>query len=74
MRTTPESELLTLAEVKAAAGGAARIDDQVRILREQGVPHKVVGRRVLVSRYHLREWLAGRVVAPSSAPKLELVR
>lgn len=69
-----ESELLSPAEVKAVAGGAARLDDQVRILREQGLPHKVVGKRVVVSRYHLREWLAGRVVAPSSAPKLELVR
>lgn len=69
-----ECELLTPAEVKAAAGGAARLDDQVRVLREHGLPHKVVGRRVLVSRHHLREWLAGRVVAPSTAPKLGLVR
>ena len=69
-----ESELLSPAEVKAAAGGVARLSDQVEVLRAQGLPHKVVGRRVLVSRFHLREWLAGRVVAPSSAPRLERVR
>jgi hypothetical protein len=71
---THESELLSPAEVKDAAGGKASVAEQTRVFTELGLPHKVVGKRVLVSRHHLREWLAGRVVAPSRAPKLELVK
>lgn len=73
MHEPAESELLRPAEVRDICGGAARLADQVRILEEQRVPHKVVGRRVLVSRHHLREWLAGRIVAAPRAPRLELV-
>lgn len=68
-----EAEFLTPAEVKRLCGGKARIGEQVECLKTQGVPHRVVGRCVLVSRYHAREWLAGRVVAPSSKPRLERV-
>jgi hypothetical protein len=70
----PAAEFLTPAEVKAAAGGAASIADQAATLKANGIPHRLVGRRLLVSRYHVRAWLQGEVVAPRSEPKLELVR
>lgn len=69
-----EGEFLSPAEVKVMTGGKARPAEQDAVLAELGVPHRVVGRHVLVSRYHAREWLAGRVVAPSKKPKLEHVQ
>lgn len=74
MSIAAESELLKPAEVRDVCGGVARLADQSRILAEHGLPFKVVGRRVVLSRHHLREWLAGRVAAPSKAPRLELVK
>lgn len=69
-----ENEFLSPSEVKVMTGGKARPSEQDAVLAELGVPHRVVGKRVLVSRFHAREWLAGRVVAPSKKPKLELVQ
>lgn len=68
-------EYLTPAEVKDTAGGKAKLAEQLQVLQEQGIPHKVVGKRVLVSRYHVREWLAGRLVPASrGGVNLELVK
>ncbi len=69
-----ESEFLSLAEIKALAGGASGVDEQAKVLEAQGMPFRLVGRRLVVSRYHAREWLAGRHVTPTRGPKLELVR
>lgn len=68
------SEFLSPAEVKDLAGGAATLLEQQRVLEGEGVPCKLVGKRLIVSRYHAREWLAGRHVTPTRGPKLELVR
>jgi hypothetical protein len=68
-----ESEFLSLAEVRELTG-YARHEDQRRTLTEKGIPWREGPRRILVSRYHVREWLAGRQVAPSRGPRLELVR
>jgi hypothetical protein len=72
-----DSEFLSPAEVKALAGGCSRLVDQAETLREQGIPHRLVGKRLVVSRYHVREWLAGRL-APARASqgefRLDLVK
>jgi len=74
MRDPQPNELMSPDEVKRLAGGKARMGDQVKALEALGIPHKVVGKRVVVSRYHVRDWLAGKVVTPSTKPRLELVR
>lgn len=68
------SEFLSPAEVKDLAGGAATLMEQLQVLQAEGIPCRLVGKRLVVSRYHAREWLAGRDVTPTRGPKLELVR
>lgn len=65
-----EREFLLPADVKDLAGGAAGLEAQAQALTLAGIPHRVVGRRILVSRYHAREWLAGRPVAPTRRPNI----
>lgn len=67
-------EFLSPAEVRALAGGASTLAEQLRVLQGEGIPCKLVGRRIVVSRYHAREWLAGRQVEPTRGARLELVR
>lgn len=71
-----ESEFLTQPEVRQLAAGAKDVLTQADRLKAEGIPHRLAagGRVLLVSRYHVREWLAGRVVAPSNKPKMELVK
>lgn len=66
-------ELLTPSEIKALTG-TANLEEQDRILTEDGIPHRRRGRRILVSRFHTREWLAGRTVTPSRGVNLSLVQ
>lgn len=35
-------------------------------LRENGIPHRAVGKRVIVSTAHARNWLEGRTVVQST--------
>lgn len=37
-------------------------------LTEQGIPHKVVRKKVIVSREHVRHWLEGRRMVSSNGP------
>lgn len=62
----PPGELHTLT-------GYARPTAQASWLKEHGIPHRVDGRRVIVSREHVRAWLEGRNIV-SSGLKLEAVR
>jgi hypothetical protein len=62
-----DSEFLAPAELKQFTG-YCRAADQERWLSERGVAHKLDGKRVIVSRFHAREWLAGREVVSSSGP------
>jgi hypothetical protein len=39
---------------------------QVRFLQAEGIPHKERGSRLLVSRVHVRDWLAGRPLPRAS--------
>lgn len=65
-------ELLTPSEVKTLAG-SAKPDEQERFLKTEGIPYRRRDRRILVSRFHIREWLAGRTVTPSRGVNLALV-
>jgi len=70
---TLDSEFLSAAEVRDLTG-TANADAQEAELKLQGLPCKRRGNRLLVSRYHCREWLAGRAVAPSRGINLALVK
>ena len=73
MSTALSDELLSPSEIKSLTG-TANIDAQDRILTEDGIPHRRRGKRILVSRFHTREWLAGRAVTPSRGVNLALVK
>jgi hypothetical protein len=68
-----ESEFLSPAEIRDLTG-RARVDAQCECLTEFGVPFRLAGRRPLVSRFHVREWLSGRTVTPSRGINLSAVR
>jgi hypothetical protein len=70
---TLENEFLTAAEVKDVTG-CIRADAQETELKRQGLPFKRRGERILISRFHTREWLAGRTVTPSRGINLALAR
>lgn len=70
---TLDSEFLSAAEVKDLTG-QAKPEQQEAELQRQGLPCKRRGNRVLVSRFHCREWLSGRPVAPSRGINLSVVR
>lgn len=48
--------------------GYARAAEQATWLRERDIPHRRDGRRVIVSRVHVRAWLEGRGVVVSEGP------
>ena len=66
-------EFLTPQEVKTLAGVAA-IAKQEAVLKADGIPFRRRKNRLLVSRFHVREWLSGRVVTPSRGVRLDLVK
>ena len=66
-------ELLSGDEVKSLTGEAVP-EAQERVLCQDGIPFRRRGRRILVSRFHVREWLSGRPVAPSRGVDLSRVK
>lgn len=58
-----DREFLDAADVKTLAGGASAPDKQAEALKAEGIPHRIIRGRVVVSRYHVRAWLAGEQVA-----------
>ncbi|WP_311221373.1 MULTISPECIES: DUF4224 domain-containing protein [unclassified Acidovorax] len=66
------TELLQPSELRDLTG-TAKIDEQERILTQDGIPYRRRGTRLLVSRFHTREWLAGRVVTPARGVNLAAV-
>lgn len=66
-------ELLSPAEVHSLTG-TTNPDEQERILSQDGIPYRRRDKRILVSRFHTREWLAGRTVTPSRGVNLALVK
>ena len=68
------SEFLSKEEL-ATLTGSHRVAKQETILRDDGLPFRRRGNALLVSRHHLREWLAGRLVrVGTGGPRLDLVR
>lgn len=43
----------------------ARATQQAEWLLEHGIPHRMDGKRVIVSRVHVQAWLEGRTVVQS---------
>lgn len=66
-------ELMSPAEVREATG-KARASQQAEWLAERGVPHRVDGRRVILSRAHFRAWLEGRIIPKTSGINWGAVR
>ena len=56
------SEFLSADELRDLTQRAHR-DAQAKALEGFGIPFRRVGRAIVVSRHHAREWLAGRVEA-----------
>ena len=61
------SEFLDQAELRRLTA-AAWSKGQAAWLRERGIPHKVEGSRLIVSRVHVRAWLEGKAVVSSNGP------
>lgn len=70
---TAEPELLEPIEIRKLAG-ASKTDEQEAFLKQEGIPHKRLGRRILLSRAHVRAWLSGQVFTPSRGVNLGAVR
>jgi len=69
MNATLNDEWLNTAELKTLTGTL-----NPDVLTKDGIPYRRRGRRILVSRFHTREWLSGRVVTPSRGVNLSLVK
>jgi hypothetical protein len=67
MSVAHEIEFLTAAELHALTG-YARAAEQEAWLKQHSMPCLRDGKRVVVSRVHVRERLAGREIVSSSGP------
>jgi hypothetical protein len=59
--SVPASEFLT-ADEKRDLTGFTQAAQQERWLKNFGLPHRRDGRRIVISRIHVRLWLEGKVV------------
>lgn len=57
-------EFLLPQEIKRMTS-QGKLDDQESFFKKEGIPHRRLGKRILVSRAHVREWIAGAVFVPS---------
>lgn len=62
-----DGELYSAAELHRLTD-AARAAAQAEWLKSHGIPHQLDGKRVIVSRVHVRAWLEGRTVLSSTGP------
>lgn len=63
------TEYLPPTEIHALTG-FARVAAQAAWLTTNGIPHKVDGRRVIISRVHVQSWLEGRTLVRSAGLNL----
>ena len=61
------SEFLTAQDLHSLTG-FAHASKQAAWLKEQGLPHRVDGRRIIISRVHVQAWLEGRPTRSSNGP------
>ena len=67
------SELLSVQE-RHELTGYARAGQQSQWMREHGIPHRLDGKRVIVSRVHVQSWLSGRTMASSSGLNMAAIK
>ena len=67
------SEYLTSPDLHTLTG-YARSPLQADWLVQHGIPHRVDGRRIIVSRVHVQAWLEGRTVARSNGLNLAAIK
>lgn len=67
------TELLTPAEI-AHLTGKLWSKHQSAWLVEQGIPHRMDGKRIIVSRRHVDAWLEGRSIVRSAGLRLEAIK
>lgn len=68
-----ETEFLSKSEIESLTG-YKRCTEQAEWLVHMGLPHRMDGRRLILSRSHVRLWLEGRPIVQSAGPRLDLVR
>lgn len=51
-----------------------RKEAQAKALEAAGIPFRWLAGRIIVSRHHAREWLAGRTVATSREPNMGAIK
>lgn len=74
MSISIDSEFLAPQEIRRMTS-SMRIDDQENFLHEHGIPHRRIGRRILVSRAHTRAWLEGStLIRPRGGINLGAIR
>lgn len=61
------SEYLDQAEIRTLTA-SCRVPTQANWLKERGIPHRLDGRRIIVSRVHVQAWLEGRPTRSSNGP------
>jgi hypothetical protein len=61
------SEYLDPAEVKTLTA-SCRVPTQANWLKEHGIPHRLDGRRIIISRVHVQAWLEGKTLRSSNGP------
>ena len=67
------SELLSVQE-RHELTGYARAGQQAQWMREHGIPHRLDGKRVIVSRVHVQSWLSGRTMASSTGLNMAAIK
>lgn len=67
------TEYLDAAELKALTGFTPTAK-QNEWLDDNGIPHKQDGKRIIVSRLHVRAWLEGAPIKESNEPDLSVYR
>lgn len=67
------SELYSPTEIHALTGYAWP-KTQSAWLVEHGVPHRLDGKRVIVSRVHVQQWLEGRTMPSSTGLRLAAIK
>lgn len=68
-----DREFLLPLDIKDLTQGQTKPEAQAQALRQMGIPYKMQGKRVLVSRYHVRLWLSGATVTPTTRPNLAAI-
>lgn len=68
-----ESEFLSKVELRDLTD-CARAGQQAEWLKAKGIPFHQDGRRIIASRFHVRQWLEGVTVVRSSGLNLAGIR